>query len=209
MEPIRDILIYSELLKGGPVKQNRRNNHNAEYVLTADRNQRYEEISIKDALAIQNAAFMIPRAMTTIVQEGIEPMLIASSLLQKVAYKPGMTTVFPAIEPLRADEAGDGMDLPIYNINIAGAQSFGVTAKRHGLRLKIAKSRSLCPVPEQQTRVRASKRRRDGPRHTLSCPGSHRGRTKPAGPQGNIWFPCRALGLFATNVMQITRKLPT
>jgi hypothetical protein len=28
-----------------------------------------------------------------------------------------MTTVFPAIEPLRADEAGDGMDLPIYNIN--------------------------------------------------------------------------------------------
>ena len=100
---------------------------------------------------------MIPRAMTTIVQEGIEPMLIGSSLLQKVGYKPGMTTVFPAIEPLRADEAGDGMDLPIYNINIAGAQSFGVTVKRHGLRLKIAKSRSLRPVPEQQARVRASK----------------------------------------------------
>jgi hypothetical protein len=50
-----------------------------------------------------------------------------------------MTTVFPAIEPLRADEAGDGMDLPQYNINIGGAQSFGVQVKRHGLRLKIAK----------------------------------------------------------------------
>jgi hypothetical protein len=81
-------------------------------------------------LDVQNAAFMIPRAMTTIVQEGIEPLLIGEKLLQKIQYKPGMTAVFPAIEPLRADEAGDGMDLPQYNINIGGAQSFGVTVKR-------------------------------------------------------------------------------
>ncbi|TSA39426.1 hypothetical protein D4R30_01080, partial [archaeon] len=95
--------------------------------------------SIKDALDIQNAAFMIPRAMTQIVQEGIEPLLIGEKLLQKIQYKPGMTTVFPAIEPLRAEMAGDGMDLPQYNINIGGAQSFGVQVQRHGLRLKIAK----------------------------------------------------------------------
>jgi len=98
-----------------------------------------ESISIQDALDIQNAAFMIPRAMTQIVQEGIEPLLIGEKLLQKIQYKPGMTTVFPAIEPLRADMAGDGMDLPQYNINIGGAQSFGVQVQRHGLRLKIAK----------------------------------------------------------------------
>jgi hypothetical protein len=59
--------------------------------------------------------------MTQIVQEGIEPLLIGEKLLQKIQYKPGMTTVFPAVEPLRADLAGDGMDLPIYNINIGGA----------------------------------------------------------------------------------------
>jgi len=98
-----------------------------------------KNVDINDALDIQNAAFMIPKAMTTIVQEGIEPMLIGTHLLQKIQYKPGMMTVFPAVEPLRAEETGDGMDLPIYNINIGGAQSFGVTVKRHGLRLKIAK----------------------------------------------------------------------
>jgi hypothetical protein len=65
--------------------------------------------------------------------------LIGTSLLQRIEYQPGMQTVFPAVEPLRAEEAGDGMDLPVYNINIGGAQSFGVTVKRHGLRLKIAK----------------------------------------------------------------------
>ena len=88
---------------------------------------------------IPNAAFMIPRAMTQIVQEGIEPLLIGEKLLQKIQYKPGMSTIFPAVEPLRADMAGDGMDLPIYNINIGGAQSFSVQVQRHGLRLKIAK----------------------------------------------------------------------
>jgi hypothetical protein len=85
--------------------------------------------------------------MTQIVQEGIEPLLIGTS---RIEFQAGMQTVFPAIEPLRAEEAGDGMDLPIYNINIGGAQSFGVTVKRHGLRLKIAKrfvdeTRSLRP----------------------------------------------------------------
>ncbi len=75
---------------------------------------------------------MIPRALTQIVQEGIEPYLIGKSLLQRVPYKQGMMTVFPAIEPLRAEEVGDGMDLPYYNINVAGAQSFGINVTRHG-----------------------------------------------------------------------------
>jgi hypothetical protein len=107
--------------------------------------------------------------MTQIVQEGIEPLLIGEKLLQKIQYKPGMTTVFPAVEPLRADLAGDGMDLPIYNINIGGAQSFAVQVQRHGLRLKIAKrfvdesaypwTRSLRPAGQQELRAHA--RRRD------------------------------------------------
>jgi hypothetical protein len=134
-------------------------------------NQSCEFISIQDALDIQNAAFMIPRAMTTIVQEGIEPLLIGERLLQKIQYKPGMTTVFPAIEPLRADEAGDGMDLPQYNINIGGAQSFGIRVKRYGLRLKIAKrfvdeTRSPRPAGHNNPRARA-RRWRDGRRQRL------------------------------------------
>jgi hypothetical protein len=88
-------------------------------------------------------------------------MLIGTHLLQRIQCKPGMTTVFPAIEPLRADEAGDGMDLPIYNINIGGDQSFGAAVQRNGLRPKIAKglvdessypwiTRSCRPSPQHQ-----------------------------------------------------------
>jgi hypothetical protein len=48
-----------------------------------------------------------------------------------------MLTVFPAIEPLRAEEVADGADVPFVNINIGGAQSFALTVKRHGIGLKI------------------------------------------------------------------------
>lgn len=75
---------------------------------------------------------MIPRALTQIVQEGIEPYLIGKSLLQRVPYKQGMMTVFPAIEPLRAEEAGDGMDLPYWNIDVAGGQSLAINVIGYG-----------------------------------------------------------------------------
>jgi hypothetical protein len=65
-------------------------NNYLEYVLTTKSSQSPGTISIKDALDIQNAAFMVPRAMTTIVQEGIEPMLIGTHLLQRIQYKSGM-----------------------------------------------------------------------------------------------------------------------
>lgn len=97
------------------------------------------QITVKDALDIQNAAFMIPRVMTQIIQEGIEPLLIGTSLLTRIDYVPGMMTVFPAIPPLRAEESGDGMALPIFNIDVGGAATFGTHVTRHGLMLKIAK----------------------------------------------------------------------
>lgn len=96
-----------------------------------------KKFTMKDAMDVQNAAFLIPRAMTQMVQEGIEPLLIGTHLLQRIEYEEGMMTVFPAIEPLRAEEVADGADVPFVNINIGGAQSFGVTVKRHGLGLKI------------------------------------------------------------------------
>jgi hypothetical protein len=97
------------------------------------------KVTIKDALDVANAAFLIPRVLTQIVQEGIEPLLIGTSLLSRIDYVPGMQTVFPAIPPLHAAEVGDGMGLPLYDINVAGAMTYGTKVSRHGLGLKISK----------------------------------------------------------------------
>jgi hypothetical protein len=94
-------------------------------------------ISMADAVDIPDAAIMIPRVMTQFVQEGVEPLLIGSSLLQRIEYTPGMQTVFPAVDVLSAREVGDGMALPIFNIHMSGAQSYGVQVKRHGLALRV------------------------------------------------------------------------
>ncbi len=96
-------------------------------------------VTIRDAMDVHNAAFLIPRVLTQIVQEGIEPLLIGTSLLQRIDYVPGMQTVFPAIPALHAEEVGDTQGLPIYDIAVGGAATYGTTVKRHGLMLKIAK----------------------------------------------------------------------
>jgi hypothetical protein len=95
------------------------------------------KVSMKDALDIPQAAFLIPKVLTPIVQEGVEPMLIGTSLLQKIDYVPGMHSVFPAFDILTAREVGDGAALPIFNINVGGGTTYGVQVKRHGLALRI------------------------------------------------------------------------
>ena len=97
-----------------------------------------DRVAMKDAMDLPNAAFLIPRVLTTFMQEGIEPMLIGTSLLQRVQYVPGMQTIFPAIDVLTAREVGDGMSLPIFNVNVGGGQTFGVKVSRHGLALRIS-----------------------------------------------------------------------
>jgi hypothetical protein len=98
--------------------------------------------------------------MTQIVQEGIEPLLIGTSLLQRIEFQPGMQTVCPAVEPLRAEEAGDEMDLPIYNINIGGAQGFGRGIGLADFISAAAYLVSLSPVRTKRPRTRAGKAQR-------------------------------------------------
>ena len=97
-----------------------------------------KQLAMKDTMDLPNAAFMVPRVLTTFVQAGVEPMLIGSNPLQRIEYVPGMTTVFPAVDVLTAREAGDGGALPEFNVNVGGGQTFGVNVTRHGLALKVA-----------------------------------------------------------------------
>src|ERR1035441_7839670 len=52
-------------------------------------------VTMTDAMDLPSAAIMIPRVLTQFVQEGVEPLLIGSSLLQRIRSEPGMQTVFP------------------------------------------------------------------------------------------------------------------
>jgi len=94
-------------------------------------------LPLKDALEIQNASFMVPRVLTQFVQEGVEPFLIGTSLLQRIEYQPGMVTVMPAMDVLVAREVGDGQALPVFNVHTAGGVTQGISVQRHGLALRV------------------------------------------------------------------------
>lgn len=94
-------------------------------------------VKMSDALSIQNAAFMIPRVLTQMVQEGVEPFLIGTSLLQQIPYQPGMMAFYPAMDVLVAREVGDGQALPTFQINVAGGTMLGLSVQRHGLALRV------------------------------------------------------------------------
>jgi hypothetical protein len=108
--------------------------------------------------------------MTQIVQEGIEPLLIGEKLLQKIQYKPGMTTVFPAVEPLRADLAGDGMESAdlqhqhrrCAELRRAGPASRCALDEREAVRGRVGVSRgpggAVLPANKELTRTRGEDR---------------------------------------------------
>ena len=61
-------------------------------------------VSMKDAMALQNASVLIPHVLTRYVLEGIEPMLVGTRLLTRIPYKPGLTIQFPAMGALFAQD---------------------------------------------------------------------------------------------------------
>jgi hypothetical protein len=97
-----------------------------------------KHISMKDAMDIPNAGFMIPRVLTNFVQMGVEPLLIGTNLLQRIEYTPGMVTVVPAFDVLQAQEVAENSSLPIIPINVGGGATYGMNVRKHGLQLQVA-----------------------------------------------------------------------
>jgi hypothetical protein len=95
-----------------------------------------ERMSINDAIAVPNAMQFLPRVLENIVKEAVEPLLVGTSLLQKVEYRAGITITFPAVGALTAADIAEGQSYPEVQLQIGGAT---VTASigKVGLAVKI------------------------------------------------------------------------
>lgn len=93
------------------------------------------EITVKDVLDVPNASVLMPKVMTNIVKEAVEPLLVGTSLLQRINYSYGLTISFPATGALVAADIADGQEYPERSLQIAGGT---VTAKigKSGLAVK-------------------------------------------------------------------------
>jgi hypothetical protein len=100
---------------------------------TGDVNQR---MKVEDAIAVPNAPVWLPKIISGVVREAAEPMLIGTSLLQRIEYHYGQTITFPAVGALDAADIAEGMAYPERQLQMGGAT---VTASigKSGLAVKI------------------------------------------------------------------------
>lgn len=93
-------------------------------------------MSVKDALSVPNAPLLMPKVISNIVREAIEPMLVGTSLLQRIGYKYGQTITLPATGALQAADIPEGGEYPEVSMDQGGAT---VTANigKSGLAVKI------------------------------------------------------------------------
>ena len=75
---------------------------------------------LQDALSVPNAPLLFPKVINNIIREAIEPLLVGTSLLQRINYQYGQTITFGATGALIAGDIPEGGEYPEQSLNWAG-----------------------------------------------------------------------------------------
>jgi hypothetical protein len=86
-------------------------------------------VEMKDALASSSAGAWLPQVIQNVVKEAQEPLLVGTSLLERIAMKPGTTITFPAVGAITAEDIAEGQSYPEKRIQISGATVTAITGK--------------------------------------------------------------------------------
>ena len=95
-----------------------------------------KKVEITDALSTPNAATLLPKVISNIVKESAEPLLVGTSLLQRINYSYGQTISFPAVGGLVAADIAEGQEYPERNLARGGA-TVTATVGKSGVAVKI------------------------------------------------------------------------
>lgn len=95
-----------------------------------------KRVQLTDALSVPDAPLLLPKVISNVVREAAEPLLIGTSLLQKISFKYGQTITFPAVGALEAGDIAEGQEYPEQRLAMGGAT---VTASigKSGLAIKV------------------------------------------------------------------------
>jgi hypothetical protein len=96
-----------------------------------------QKVELKDALSTSNAPIFFPQVIQNIVKEAAEPLLIGTSLLQRINYAgKGSTIVFGATGGLVAADIAEGQEYPIRQLSSAGG-TMTATIGKSGLAVQV------------------------------------------------------------------------
>lgn len=75
------------------------------------RDQKIGYAELCDALSTPDASILIPKVISNIVKEAIEPLLVGTSLLQTIRFSAGQQITFPAAGAFTAEDIPEGGEL--------------------------------------------------------------------------------------------------
>jgi hypothetical protein len=78
-------------------------------------------VKLEDALSVPNAPLLMPKVISNIVKEALEPLLVGTSLLTRIQYSYGQTITFPAVGALQAADIAEGQEYPERSLQTGGA----------------------------------------------------------------------------------------
>ena len=93
-------------------------------------------IKLEDALSVPNAPLLFPKVISNIVREAVEPLLVATSLLQRINYSYGQTITFPAVGALAAADIPEGGEYPERTLQMGGA-TVTATIGKSGIAVRV------------------------------------------------------------------------
>jgi hypothetical protein len=93
-------------------------------------------VNIKDAMSVPDAPLLFPKVISNIVREAAEPLLVGTSLLQRINYSYGQTITFPAVGALTAGDIAEGQEYPEQRLAMGGA-SVTATIGKSGVAVKV------------------------------------------------------------------------
>ena len=73
-----------------------------------------------DALSTPDASILIPKVISNVVKEAIEPLLVGTSLLQPIRFSAGQQITFPAAGAFTAEDIPEGGEYPERKLEVAG-----------------------------------------------------------------------------------------
>lgn len=80
-----------------------------------------QRVQMQDILNTANAGPLLPKVIVSIIKEAQEPLLVGTSLLDRLPYKYGQTVVFPAMGAMVADDIPEGGEYPEHQPQLGGA----------------------------------------------------------------------------------------
>jgi hypothetical protein len=93
-------------------------------------------VKLEDALSVPNAPLLMPKVISNIVKEAQEPLLVGTSLLQRINYSYGQTITFPAVGALQAADIAEGQEYPEQSL-VMGGSTVTANIGKSGVAVKV------------------------------------------------------------------------